>query len=175
MGRKKLNDEFNVLSNEEYSMVLSSLNDINVKTTFDMRNITISFWANAGGNTVIDLIKNESAKITFNKYSLYLNNVNACAWNYPIIPLAFNKFDLVIYYQSATIKTYVNGIYVATASDVDIQSFITLLNNQKEYTVLDVISSTSTDTIQGFCVYNKCLTETEISDSYNLYITDNQI
>ena len=162
----------------QMSVALSSIGSgivIDVPLT-DLSAFTISFWGRFEPEVKFNIISREESTgndfLQFNNHALYTNSQIAVI-RHPTVLGVFNKYDIIVDIANGKISTYENARRLAlTTSDLS-----TLLGNISSLTklkLLEVMQSNSNDAIQHFVIYNGALSETDIYNSFNDSISDNQ-
>jgi hypothetical protein len=165
-------------SKDKLSMQLSSLgNGVNVDASLSgLSAFTISFWGRFGYTTSFDLISRPVSTgndfLRFYRYAL-LGNSQIVVLRYPIVPNAFSKYDIIVDVTQGKITTYENAKRQAVSS-VNISTLLANITGLTTIKLLKAITSDENDAIQHFSIYVGALSESDIYNSYNDFISDNQ-
>lgn len=91
---------------------------------------------------------------------------------FPKVLGVFSKYDIVVDVANGNIKTYENGQYGFTSS-LDIASLLANITSLTTVNLLKAVTYNADDVIQHFNIYEGALSESDMYNSYNDYISDN--
>ena len=158
---------------EKWSILTKSLIGFKVNSFDTSEGLTISFWAKMGYTRRIELIRtNSNDVITIVDGQIRYNNGNAFAYIFPFTLGTMDKIDIVIS-PNGSIKSYTNGHLRFTGTSQNYSGALTSIQNSSELTLLKTITHSVSDCIQHFTIRKGVISDSQLYQEYNSYITDN--